>query len=626
MPFEHHVMTYGEWLFGDPLKLQFFNTNSWRHIGFLPGAVAIIFLLSIGLPFVWFLLAAVKHGPSEGFYLVAKAIYEGLTVDLPRFSLRRTLAVARVAMHEAIRHKVVIAFAVFLLLLLFAGLFLDVENSNPARTYLSFVLTTTNFLLIMMALLLSAFSLPNDIKNRTIYTVVTKPIRAGEIILGRVAGFMAVGTVMLAAMCLISYVFVLRGLAHSHVVNPAEIHEARSSALAPGTREGVTSKDHHHLHRIEIDPQGNITTTDPAAGHFHPITIAQENGQPVYRVGPNRGDLVARAPVFGKLTVLDRNGTVVEQGINVGYEWTYRGYIEGGNNQSAAIWRFSNITEDRYPSGLPLEMNISVFRTYKGNIERGVLGEIIIRNPDPEAKIKSSGPIPFESREFVAHQFPIPRELNAAPSAGGGERKIDLFKDLTYRGQVDVVIRCRERSQYFGMAQADVYLRPRDAPFALNFAKGFFSVWLQMLLVTGFGVMFSTFLSGPVAALATVGAVGLGFFGQFVRDVASGVQMGGGPIESLIRLVLQQNLMTDLEVPFWADRVIKVIDTLFMGIMRGMTYVLPDYRQFDTSLFVASGYNIYGDLVGQHVTAALVYFTCAAVIGYFFLKTREIAG
>jgi hypothetical protein len=41
---------------------------------------------------------------------------------------------------------------------------------------------------------------------------------------------------------------------------------------------------------------------------------------------------------------------------------------------------------------------------------------------------------------------------------------------------------------------------------------------------------------------------------------------------------------------------------------------------------VASGYNIYPDLVGQHVTSTLLYFAGAAVVGYFFLKTREIAG
>ena len=37
------------------------------------------------------------------------------------------------------------------------------------------------------------FSLPADIKTKTIYTVVTKPVRPGEIVLGRIVGFSLVG-------------------------------------------------------------------------------------------------------------------------------------------------------------------------------------------------------------------------------------------------------------------------------------------------------------------------------------------------------------------------------------------------------------------------------------------------
>jgi hypothetical protein len=91
-------------------------------------------------------------------------------------------------------------------------------------------------------------------------------------------------------------------------------------------------------------------------------------------------------------------------------------------------------------------------------------------------------------------------------------------------------------------------------------------------------------------------------------------------------MILQQNVMTELEVATWMDRGIKVCDKALMGMIYALTFVLPDYLRFDTSQFVASGYNIYADLVGQHVTSALVYFAAAAVVGYFFLKTREIAG
>ena len=83
-------------------------------------------------------------------------------------------------------------FALFALVLVFAGWFLDPNSQNPAKLYLDFVLWWTDLLIIFLAIFLSAFSLPNEIKNRIIYTVVTKPVRASEIVVGRMLGFTAV--------------------------------------------------------------------------------------------------------------------------------------------------------------------------------------------------------------------------------------------------------------------------------------------------------------------------------------------------------------------------------------------------------------------------------------------------
>jgi hypothetical protein len=623
MPFEHNIVDYWTWLAGDPAKWRLLQPETW---GFLSGLVAILLLLAIVVPFIWFLIASMQMGPGEAFYLVARTVYGAFSDDLPRFSLRRTLAVSRLSIQEAIRNRVlVVAFAVFVVLMLFAGLFLDVDNSNPARVYLSFVLTTTNYLVLLMVLFLSTFSLPADIKNRTIYTVVTKPIRASEIVLGRILGFAAIGTTMIVLMGIVSYFFVVRGLAHDHeivVADLTDIPPPSTDVPSPGKR-GDTSLDMYHRHTVEIDKEGN-GVTNRVAGHTHPVTVTGEGENQKITIGPPQDMLIARAPIFGKLRILDREGNVNNKGINVGYEWDYRGYIEGGNSKAAAIWTFDNITPERYPKGLPLELNLRVFRSYKGNIERGVLGELIIRNPNPQAKIKSSGPIPFESKEFQSDRRTVPRELTSEAGGSSAKNTIDLF-DLVDNGRVEVVVRCAEGGQYFGMAEPDVYLRPADASFELNFAKAYLSIWLQMMLVTCFGVMFSTFLSWPVAVMSTVSVVVLGFFGQFARDVATGVMEGGGPVESFIRMLTQANVQTDMEIHWLLNSIVKGIDAGLMYFMYAATYVLPDFRRFDTSRFVADGYNIYGDIVAQQLTVGFVFFIVVAIVGYFFLKTREIA-
>jgi ABC-type transport system involved in multi-copper enzyme maturation permease subunit len=630
MPFEHKIVNYWEWMLPNIREVYVLKTESWPNIGFVLGAGIILLLLAVMFPFLWFLIAVIKHGPGEGFYLVAKSIYGAVTEDLPGFSFRRTFAVAKVAIQEARRNRVIVGFAVFVGLMLFAGLFLDVENSNRAKTYITVVLTTTNYLVLLMALFLSAFSIPNDIKNKTIHTVVTKPIRAGEIVLGRVIGFSVVGTAMLVIMGLVSYIFVVRGMAHTHELKAESFAEKKD---ATGKREALTSSDSHHQHRVVMDKSGNIENgeTQESNGHFHRIETSEakdKEGKTVrtYKLGPARGDLIARSPVFGKLRMLDPAGNVVTEGINVGDEWTYRTFIEGGNNRSAAIWTFSGVTPEKYPESLPLEMNLAVFRTFKGTIERGVMGEVTLRNVNPDAKVKSSPPMTFESREFVSHRFPIPRKLKIGKNADGTDLTMDIFEDLVTDGKIEVSIRCIEHSQYFGMARPDVYLRPSDSYFFANFAKGYLSIWLQMVLVTCFGVMFSTFLSGPVAMMATLNAIGLGFFGGLARDVLTKLVQGGGPIESAIRILQQKNTQSDLDVYRPVELVIKFLDTSMLIMVEGLTYILPNYAHFDASNFVANGYDVYPDVVGQQLTMAVVYALSASVAAYFFLKTREIAG
>ena len=84
------------------------------------------------------------------------------------------------------------------------------------------MLNFTIYLAMLFALVLSALSLPGDIRDRTLHTVVTKPVRKIEIVLGRVAGFVFVGTVLLVLIGAISYVFTVRGLTHTHKLTRAD--------------------------------------------------------------------------------------------------------------------------------------------------------------------------------------------------------------------------------------------------------------------------------------------------------------------------------------------------------------------------------------------------------------------
>jgi len=91
--------TYWEWLIEkNGLRDGLFLTLILAAIGFLIGLV----------------IAVIKHGPSEGFLNVSRLIGQLFTVDLPKLSVRRIWAVAKLAIKESIRKKVLVVVGVFI--------------------------------------------------------------------------------------------------------------------------------------------------------------------------------------------------------------------------------------------------------------------------------------------------------------------------------------------------------------------------------------------------------------------------------------------------------------------------------------------------------------------------------
>ena len=152
MALERGIPDFSTWLLGDPDIRRCSMPTTW---GFLFGTLAICLLLFLIVPFICFVIASLQYGPSEAFYYVARSIFSAVTEDLPRFSPRRTFAVARLAVQEAIRNQMLVGFGIFLVLLLGRGHVSGrAATAIPARVYLSFVLTSTNYLVLLMALLL----------------------------------------------------------------------------------------------------------------------------------------------------------------------------------------------------------------------------------------------------------------------------------------------------------------------------------------------------------------------------------------------------------------------------------------------------------------------------------------
>ena len=213
----------------------------------------------------------------------------------------------------------------------------------------------------------------------------------------------------------------------------------------------------------------------------------------------------------------------------------------------------------------------------------------------------------------------------------GGTRQVDLYADIVSDGKVEVILQCLEPGQYFGVAQADFYLRSGSGSFAWNYFKSCLGIWFSMLLVTALGVMFSTFLAGPVALLATISVVIVGLFREFIQRLFesqvtgdSTIAPGGGPIESFYRLVTQTAITLDLEqTPFVAA--MKGIDTVLMAPMRLGAAIFPSLSSLGTGDFVSSGFDIPLDLILAHGAETFGYLLAFFIIGALCLRAREVA-
>ena len=597
--------------------------GQWIGPAFLWYLFAASLLAVVAAAAAWLVQSAV-YGPLQAGDRVYRGIISGIK-DLAGMSRRRIWALARLAIQEAVRRNVLVVLAMFAIVVLFGGWFLDPASVNPGKLYLGFILGATNFLVCMVTLILSVFSLPADFKAKAIQTVMTKPVRTGEVVLGRMLGFSLVGTALLAVMAAVGWGFVVRSVQHGHELTAQDVIEIRSEDGTLTGYEGRTSLDRGHRHRFELAADGK-GRTDHIQGHRHDIEAMTSGGSTTYRVTPPLGLLEARKPLRGSLRFLDRQGQPSARGISVGAEWSYRQYVEGGK-LAAAIWTFDGVSKNDFPDGLPLEMLVRVFRTHKGNIEKGIAGSVRVRNPSSGLQ---SDPRYFTAKEFTIDEWKVPLALTTT-TTDGGTRQVDLYADIVSDGKVEVILQCLEPGQYFGVAQADFYLRSGSGSFAWNYFKSCLGIWFSMLLVTALGVMFSTFLAGPVALLATISVIIVGLFREFIQRLFesqvtgdSTIAPGGGPIESFYRLVTQTAITLDLEqTPFIAA--MKGVDTVLMAPMRLGAALFPSLSSLGTGDFVSSGFDIPLDLILAHSAETFGYLLAFFIIGALCLRAREVA-
>ncbi len=250
-----------------------------------------------------------------GYFVVLRVLLHVLG-ELIAVRARRLYSIALLSIYEASRRMWApwVVITVFLLVLAFTHWFLAPPRpAEMGRLYVGTLTLLCSVLLTAMVTIMTPLSLPTDIQQQTIYTVVSKPVRRLELIWGRMIGYMAIVTFLVAVFGVISLIY-LRNTVGAAIRN--------TEALA------IRAKKENRLTEAKL--------------------LTEQADQ-------LRTRMQARVPVRGSLSFLDSRGTPHAMGIDVGYDQNMkepRSHIEGAT-QSAAIWSFGVVPDPFSPPGRP---------------------------------------------------------------------------------------------------------------------------------------------------------------------------------------------------------------------------------------------------------------------------------
>src|SRR5205085_5346597 len=135
------------------------------------------------------------------------------------------------------------------------------------------------------------------------------------------------------------------------------------------------------------------------------------------------------------------------------------------------------------------------------------------------------------------------------------------------------------------------YILDSEGRFGWNFGKGAMGLWLRLCIIMGIAVTCSTYLSGVIGWLVTMVLYVFGFFQEYVQSLAEGTNIGGGPMESFLRLVQRESLVTPLQITPGTQLAVGS-DEIYRWIMRRVLNIIPYVDQFDWTNYVAEGFNI----------------------------------
>ncbi len=124
--------------------------------------------------------------------------------------MHRVLALIENTFKESLRQRVLVLLAVFGILIIIVSIFIEpFALGEASRIIRDFGLGASAFFSFLLVVVVGSTLIHRDIEKRTIFTVITKPVRRSEIILGKFFGFLALIVILISVMAIIHQLIIL---------------------------------------------------------------------------------------------------------------------------------------------------------------------------------------------------------------------------------------------------------------------------------------------------------------------------------------------------------------------------------------------------------------------------------
>jgi hypothetical protein len=389
--------------------------------------------------------------------------------------MRSVWAVARNTLAQAVRMK--IAVVVFLLLLILLPLMSKVMDGDGTllgklQTFSSYGLSLISFLLCILTIAISAYTLNDDLKRKYIYLVVTKPIRRMELILGKLLGIVILNVFLLALFSSIVYICTVWVI--PKMVEATPEHMMKTQAEFFTSRVGLEAK---------MDTQA---IQEKALERLETVTIPEGmTKQQAYRelYGQERMKNQAVGPGYRKRWDFENvrvQGTeYYEKLIFVRYK--HRVTTPPANDQVFGTWLVGDLRQ---------EYGADKYET-------------------PMYPLGQYEPI------RTAQEFPVPSEVVAED----GYLSIAFFNDPSMNRTTII--------------PEDITVLYKTGTFTGNYIRAVLLILVRLVFLTILGVSLSTWLSFPVAILVCLVVFFTGLTNGFIMDAIDGLGAAMGLLYGL---------------------------------------------------------------------------------------------